>query len=82
MGPGRLEVVYVAAACDGQLVPAGQVRFGLAGKGLWQQLDDLRDGLPTRKGFVAVRPELFFGRYGAGWIRDGVLLSLSPRRLR
>ena len=38
-------------------------------------------GLPTRKGFTPVQPELvaevkYFGRYCAGWIRDGVLLSV------
>ena len=48
------------------------------------RLDRLRDGLPTRKGFVPVRPELvaevkFFGRYRACWIRDDVLLSVSLR---
>ena len=86
LGPGRLEAVYVAEARDGaELLPAGQVRFGLAGKGLWPVLDRLRDGLPSRKGFVAVRPELqalvkFFGRYRAGWIRDGVLLSAADSR--
>ena len=63
------------------LVPAGQVMFGFAGKGpMGHRLDQLRDGLPSRKGFVPVRPEMiaevkFFGRYRAGWIRDGVLLS-------
>ena len=45
-------------------------------------LDRLRDGLPTRKGFTPVLPELaahmkFFGRYRAGFIRDGVLLAIS-----
>lgn len=84
LGPGRLEAVHVAEARDGQLVPAGQVKFGLAGKALGHRLDQLRDGLPARKGFVPVRPELvaevkFSGRYRAGWIRDGVLLSVSPR---
>jgi hypothetical protein len=64
------------------LVPAGTAQFGLAGKNLWPRLDRLRDALPTRKGFIPVRPELqftvkFFGRYKAGWIRDGVLLSIG-----
>jgi hypothetical protein len=63
------------------LVPAGQVKFGLARTRLWGVLDLLRNGLPNRRGFVPVRPELvaevkFFGRYRAGWIRDGVLLSV------
>jgi hypothetical protein len=70
---------------DGVLRPAGQVRFGFAGKGLWHLLDELRSD-PPRKGFVPVRPGLaatvkYFGRYKAGWIRDGVLLSLSGQRL-
>src|SRR4051812_22128786 len=30
---GRLEAIYVAEERDGVLYPAGQVRFGLAGKG-------------------------------------------------
>jgi hypothetical protein len=42
----------------------------------------LRVGPATRSGVVPVRPELvaaikFFGRYRAGWIRDGVLLSVG-----
>jgi hypothetical protein len=82
LGEGRLEAVYVAEVRDGTLVPAGQVQFGLAGKGLWRRLDRLRDGLPSRKGLVPVRPELqvtvkYFGRYRAGWIRDGVLQSVG-----
>jgi bifunctional non-homologous end joining protein LigD len=81
LGPGRLEAVYVAEEIAGKLVPAGQVRFGFAGKGLWSALDALRSG-PTRKRFVPVEPTLsadikFFGRYKAGWIRDGVILSLN-----
>jgi hypothetical protein len=64
------------------LVPAGLVKFGLAGKGLWRRLDPLRSGPETRSGMVPVRPELvvgvrFSGRYRGGWIRDGVLLSVG-----
>jgi bifunctional non-homologous end joining protein LigD len=89
LGEGRLEAVYVAEVRDGTLVPAGQVQFGLAGKGLWHRLDRLRDGLSSRKGFIPVRPELiaevkFFGRIGRGFIRDGVLMAserASPRAL-
>jgi hypothetical protein len=82
LGPGRLEAIHLAELREGQLVPAGQVKFGLGRTRLWQALDRLRDGLPTRKGFTEVRPELvaqvkFFGRYRAGWLRDGVLLSVS-----
>ena len=77
------EAIYVAEERDGALVPAGTVKFGLAGRGLWRRLDRLRDGgLPARKGYIPVRPELvaevkFFGRYHRGWIRDGVLLSVG-----
>ena len=66
---------------NGPPIIASEFDLG-GGKGLWHRLRRLRDGLPTRKGFVPVRPELvaevkFFGRYRAGWIRDGVLLSVS-----
>lgn len=76
------QAIYVAEERDGALVPAGTVKFGLAGRGLWRRLDRLRDGLPARKGYIPVRPELvvevkFFGRYHRGWIRDGVLLSVG-----
>jgi bifunctional non-homologous end joining protein LigD len=82
IGEGRLEAVYVAEVRGGALVPAGTVQFGFAGKNLWHRLDRMRDGLPSRKSFVPVRPELqvtvkFFGRYRAGWIRDDVLLSIG-----
>ena len=75
--------MYVAEERNGAMVSAGQVRFGFAGKGLWHTLDRLREGLPTRRGFVPVRPELvaevkYFGRYQRGFIRDGVLLSVGP----
>ena len=64
------------------LVPAGLVKFGLAGKGLWQRLDRLRVGPETRSGMIPVRPSLvagvkYFGRYRTGRIRDGVLLSVG-----
>jgi ATP-dependent DNA ligase len=80
LGPGRLEAVYVAEERDGKLVPAGQVRFGFAGLGLWQVLDQLRVG-PASRGIVPVQLGLgaevkYFGRYKAGWIRDGVMLTL------
>jgi bifunctional non-homologous end joining protein LigD len=80
LSPGRLEAVYVAELRAGELVPAGQVKFGLVGKSLWHRLDRLRE--EPGPGFVPVRPELqaevkFFGRYRAGWIRDGVLLSVG-----
>ena len=82
LGEGRLEAIYVAEARDGELRPAGQVRFGFAGKRLWHTLDKLRTD-PARKGFVPVKLGLmaevkFFGRYKAGFIRDGVILSALP----
>jgi hypothetical protein len=66
------------------LVPAGQVRFGFAGKGLWQMLDGLRD-CPARNGVVSVPPRLqarikYFGRYKRGFIRDGVILLVRDLR--
>jgi bifunctional non-homologous end joining protein LigD len=78
---GRVEALYIAEARAGKLVPAGTVKFGLAGKGLRQRLDALHLGLSSRSGFVPVRPKLvvrvkFFGRYKAGYIRDGVVLSV------
>ena len=61
-------------------MPAGQVRFGFAGKGLWGVLDQLRCGEPV-KGVIPVHPALmaeikFYGRHKGGSIRDGVLLGL------
>jgi hypothetical protein len=75
--------VYVAEELAGRLRPAGQIRFGFAGKGLWSELDALRSG-PIRKGIVPVTPSLraqvkFFGRYKRGFIRDGVIFSLHAR---
>ena len=54
---GPVEALYVAEASAGKLVPAGTVKFGLAGKGLRNRLDALRSG-PGRNGFVPVRPKL------------------------
>jgi bifunctional non-homologous end joining protein LigD len=84
LGEGRLEAVYVAQEQHGKLLPAGQVRFGFAGKGLWSGLDKLRDG-PPRKGVVPVKRALgaevkFFGRHKGGAIRDGVILSVHDAR--
>ena len=79
LGEGRLEAIYVAEMET--LRPAGQARFGFAGKGLWHLLDKLR-AEPSRKGFVPVKLALvatvkYFGRYKAGYIRDGVILSIQ-----
>jgi bifunctional non-homologous end joining protein LigD len=65
------EAVAVAEWRDGELVPAGLVKFGLAGRDLWSRLDPLRVGPASRGGVVPVRPELvagvkFFGRYRSG----------------
>jgi len=64
------------------LVPDALVKFDLAGKEPWQRLDQLRNRPTRRSGLVPERPELvaavrYFGRYRTGWIRDGVLLSVS-----
>jgi hypothetical protein len=66
----------------GELVPAGLVKFGLAGKELWSRLEQLRAGPGSRGSVVPVRPELvagvkFFGRYRSDAIRDGVLQSVG-----
>jgi bifunctional non-homologous end joining protein LigD len=81
LGEGTLEAIYVAEERDGVLCPAGSVQFGFAGKGLWHTLDRLRAG-PPQKAVVPVELGLVasvkhFGRYKAGWIRDGVLLSID-----
>jgi bifunctional non-homologous end joining protein LigD len=48
LGEGRLEALHVAEEIGGRSVPAGQVRFGFAGKGLWSVLDQLRSGEPSK----------------------------------
>jgi hypothetical protein len=80
LSEGGLEAIFVAEERNGDLAYAGQVRFGLAGKGLWTELDRRRAG-PSRKGVVPVEPALragvkFFGRHKGGFIRDGVLVAL------
>jgi bifunctional non-homologous end joining protein LigD len=80
LGEGRLEALFVAEERNGDLAYAGQVRFGLAGKGLWSELDRLRVG-PSHKGVAPIESVLwasirFFGRHKGGFIRDGVLLGL------
>jgi hypothetical protein len=77
---GRLEAVHVAEDIEGKLAPAGQVRYGFAGKGSWRELDAVRCG-PANKGVIPVNPGFcaeikFFGRHKGGSIRDGVILSL------
>jgi ATP-dependent DNA ligase len=81
LGEGRLEAVYVTAEIAGALKPAGQIRFGFAGKDLWGDLDALRSG-PANKGIIPVTRTLraqvqFFGRYKRGAIRDGVIFSFQ-----
>jgi bifunctional non-homologous end joining protein LigD len=86
LGEGRLDAVYVAEARDGVLYPAGQVRFGFAGKGLWHLLDQRRAGI-AEKGVVPVWLGLvadikFFGRHKGGSIRDGVIRSVQEASVR
>ena len=73
LGAGRLEAVAVAELQDGMLVAAGQVKFGLAGKELWQRLARLRAGPETCAGLIPVRPELVAGVKFC----DGGLLSVG-----
>jgi bifunctional non-homologous end joining protein LigD len=79
LGEARLGAVHVAEEIEGKLAPAGQVRYGFAGKGLWSELDALRCG-PANKGVVQVTPGLcaeikYSGRHKGGFIR-GVILSV------
>ena len=73
------ETIAVAELKDDMLMLAGTVKFGLANKDLWRRLYQLRAGPETRSGMVPVRPDAasYFGRYRAGWIRGGVLLSVA-----
>jgi hypothetical protein len=73
------EALRVTEERDGELIDAGEVRFGFAGKGLWSVLDPLREGGASRDGVVPVRSEImvklkFFGRHKGGAIRDGVVV--------
>jgi len=82
LGPGRLGALHVTEECDGELVSAGQVRFGFAGKGHWAMLDELRAVRVGRDGVVPIQPGLpiqakYFGRYKGRAIRDGVLTTLD-----
>jgi hypothetical protein len=79
----------VAEELDGEVVGAGQVRFGFAGKGLWAILDELRAGSLDRAGVVPIESGLvvqvkYFGRHKGGAIRDGVLVAMidQPRTLQ
>jgi bifunctional non-homologous end joining protein LigD len=81
LGDGRLDAIYVAEARAGILCPAGQVRFGFAGKRLWDQLNQRRAG-PAVRGVAPVWLGLvadikFFDRHKGGSIRDGVILSVT-----
>src|SRR5438477_2774903 len=86
LGDGKLDAIYVAEARDGVLCPAGQVRFGFAGKGLWHLLDQRRVGI-AEKGVVPVWLGLvadikFFSRHKGDSIRDGVILSVQEASVR
>ncbi|HET9848694.1 MAG TPA: hypothetical protein VFR68_09090 [Candidatus Dormibacteraeota bacterium] len=81
LGEGRLEALHVAEERDGRLHPAGQVRFGFAGRGLWAELDRRRAGEAVG-GIFPVAPVMpatvkFFGRYKRGAIRDGVITAIE-----
>jgi bifunctional non-homologous end joining protein LigD len=87
LGDGRLDGIAVAEEGPaGGLEPRGIVKFGFAGKGLWEPLSAIRSGPPGRGGIVPVKPLLsatvkFFGRYKtSGAIRDGVLLGTARLR--
>jgi bifunctional non-homologous end joining protein LigD len=77
---GRLEALQVAELHAGELVPAGLVQFGLAGKGLWPALDQLRAGsaergvIPLRMPLQATGQALRADRRAlrARWRADGV----------
>jgi hypothetical protein len=74
--------LFTSPKRESGLAPAGQVRFGFSGKGLWAMLDALRTGPAGRGGVVPIEPGVsvevkFFGRYKGGAIRDGVLLSVE-----
>ena len=83
LGSGRIEALHVAERREGTLVAAGEVRFGLAGKGLlWSLLDQRRAGATRTHGVVVIEPGLlvrvkYFGRYRGGTIRDGVLVAVD-----
>jgi len=78
-----LEALLVAEVIGTKLEPAGSVRFGLAGRRLFELLGD--SAIQTRGAVITVRPEFiatakFFGRHRNGSIRDGVLLSIEKLR--
>jgi ATP-dependent DNA ligase len=45
LGEGRLEAVHVADEIEGEPAPAGQVRYGFAGRRLWREFDALGCGV-------------------------------------
>jgi bifunctional non-homologous end joining protein LigD len=78
LGDGRLDELRVSEEQDGVMRSVGHVRFGFAGKGLWDVLD-VRQAGPARKGVIPIKPlraeVRFYGRHKGGAIRDGVFLS-------
>jgi bifunctional non-homologous end joining protein LigD len=58
LGPGLIDAVYIAELRGNRLVPAGAVRFGLAGKALWRRLNQLRNAtvIPRARGVVCGNP--------------------------
>jgi bifunctional non-homologous end joining protein LigD len=80
LAPLRLDALRVAEERAGELVDAGEVRFGFQGKALWSVLDPLRAGAAGRDGVVPIRRGLrlqvrHFGRHKGGAIRDGVVVG-------
>jgi hypothetical protein len=67
LAKNSLEAVHIAEEIGGTVIPAGQVRFGFAEKGLWGVLDQLRSGEQAKE-VIPVRPVLmaqikFYGRH-------------------
>ena len=80
-GEGRREAAHLAVVEGEAYRPVGQIRFGFAGKGLWDIVDRLRAG-PAERGILPVPPTLcaevkFFGHSHSGAIRNCVLPSIS-----
>ena len=85
VAPGKIEAVKVAQFVEDELLPVGEVRFGV-GRGLRDVLEELRLNPAPGARTVPVRPMLaaevkYFGRHRSGAIRDGVLRRWCGRRL-
>jgi hypothetical protein len=85
-GPLKLDAIRVAEERDGEIVDAGEVRFGFAGRQLWSALDPLRQGPADRYGVIPVRSQMrlrvkHFGGHKGGAIRDGVVVGIDPAQV-